>query len=581
LPPEKEKESSFKLPVQSGRWVWSANPDSGKVSLIDTRSLEVELAQAGFAPTYLAALPVSGDVTSAAIVLNAKSADATIIRRRASKIDAATVPTHVGANSWAVSPGGRWAIAWSDASVVKDVDSADSFQDITVIDTSEPPRAVRLSVGYRPNRIFFQDDESRAFVVSEPGISIIELGSGEPSVSSDVALSESPNDKALDVSVLPDGSSALFRVEGSPRLGIVKLPSGERSSVTLSGPITDLDLVADGASAIAVVRGQPIVIGGSGSNASGGTNSGTGGSGPARDVISIGGVPNDGASGSNGDGFGNGGDGASGGSAGGALGQGGENDGGIGGDFEVGGQGAVGGNGAEAGAGGTPGGGMPPASGYGPSEVAVLSVKDILVDPKHFDSVLLSDLVGSVAVSSDGTRAVLYTTVTDLDRVTAINTDPSDTDEYLTSRAVRVRAPVDAVFIAPDTGYALVALRAAKDATIGGAFGIVPLLSPLGVKVQPTDAPITGVAFAPSPSTSAILTAASGKTAYLVHFPALRVDLVPLPSLPLSAGIVAEENVGYVAQKHPEGRISLVNLDTAEPRTLTGFELAGAVIDGN
>ena len=116
---------------------------------------------------------------------------------------------------------------------------------------------------------------------------------------------------------------------------------------------------------------------------------------------------------------------------------------------------------------------------------------------------------------------------------------------------------------------------------MGGAFGIVPLLTPLGVKVQPTDAPITGVAFAPSPSTSAILTAATGKTAYLVHFPALRVDQVPLSSLPLAAGIVSEESVGYIAQKHPEGRISLVNLDTGEPRTLTGFELAAGVKDGN
>ena len=57
LPPEVEKESSFKLPVQSGRWVWSANPESGRVSVIDTRSLTVELSRAGFAPTYLAALP--------------------------------------------------------------------------------------------------------------------------------------------------------------------------------------------------------------------------------------------------------------------------------------------------------------------------------------------------------------------------------------------------------------------------------------------------------------------------------------------------------------------------------------------
>jgi hypothetical protein len=223
---------------------------------------------------------------------------------------------------------------------------------------------------------------------------------------------------------------------------------------------------------------------------------------------------------------------------------------------------------------------MPPVPGFGASEVALIALQGGLADAAPFQAVKLPDLVGSVAVSSDGRRAVLYTTASDLDRVTVLDTDAAS-GEYLSWRALRVRAPVAAVFIAPDTTQALLALRASNTGSVGGAFGIVPLLTPLGVKVQSTDAPVTGVAFAPAPSESAILTAATGKTAYLVHFPALRVDLVPLPSLPLAAGIVSEEGVGYVAQKHPEGRISLVNLDTGEPRTLTGFELAAGVKDGN
>jgi hypothetical protein len=567
LPPEVEKESSFQLPVQSGRWVWSANPDSGRVSVIDTRTLTVELARAGFAPTYLAALPAAGDVTGAAIVLNAKSNDATLMWRRASGIETRTVPTHVGANAWAVSPSGRWAIAWTDSGNVKNPDPTDSFQDITVIDTAEPARATRLSVGYRPNRIFYQNDESRAFVVAAPGISVVELAGDAPSVSSDVPLTESPSEVALDVSVLPDGTAALYRVEGSPRVGIVQLPSGERSAVSLSGPVTDLDLVNDGASAIAVVRGQAIAGSGGGSGSGGGLGSGGSGAG----------------AGGGAGGFDGGGE-----SAGGEFGQGGENDGVSGGDSGVGGQGAVGGSGAgPTGAGGMASLGgssgapnMPPVPGFGASEVALIALQGRLAEAARLETVKLPDLVGSVAVSSDGRRAVLYTTASDLDRVTVLDTDTAS-GEYLSWRTLRVRAPVTAVFIAPDTTQALLALRASSTGSVGGAFGIVPLLTPLGVKVQPTDAPVTGVAFAPAPSASAILTAATGKTAYLVHFPALRVDLVPLPSLPLAAGIVAEEGVGYVAQKHPEGRISLVNLDTGEPRTLTGFELAAGVKDEN
>ena len=36
---------------------------------------------------------------------------------------------------------------------------------------------------------------------------------------------------------------------------------------------------------------------------------------------------------------------------------------------------------------------------------------------------------------------------------------------------------------------------------------------------------------------------------------------------------------GYVAQKHPEGRITFVTLDSGDARTLTGFELGARVVD--
>jgi hypothetical protein len=175
--------------------------------------------------------------------------------------------------------------------------------------------------------------------------------------------------------------------------------------------------------------------------------------------------------------------------------------------------------------------------------------------------------------------AVLYTTATGLDRLTVLNTDPA-TASYLSATTAKVQAPVDAVFIAPDTEHAIVALRVTAGSTIGGAFGVVPLANPGLTTIKTTEAPINAVAFAPSPSTSAVLTSATARTAYLVHMPSRRVDTVPLPSLPLASGIVPGET-GYVVQKHPEGRLSLIDLETAETRTLTGFELAGGINDGN
>ncbi|HEX6767272.1 MAG TPA: hypothetical protein VF103_17360, partial [Polyangiaceae bacterium] len=77
--PEQELESAFEAPVATDRFVWTANPDSGKVALIDATSYAVRLAEAGFRPTTVAALP-SGDGTDGAIVLNEGSQDATILR---------------------------------------------------------------------------------------------------------------------------------------------------------------------------------------------------------------------------------------------------------------------------------------------------------------------------------------------------------------------------------------------------------------------------------------------------------------------------------------------------------------------
>ncbi len=531
LPPEQETEQSFNLPVQSGRFIWSANPESGNVAVIDSRTLGVRLAAAGFGPTYLAALPPAGDVLGAALVLNRFGRDAAVLRLREEGLEVRRVPTHPDANAWSVSPDGRFAVAWSDAALVKDSDSADSFQDVTVLDVSgSEPTATRLSVGYRPSRIFFDDQSSRAFVVSIAGLTTIELSGDAPRVVRDVVLSDVAGEVASDVSVLPSGSHALFRVEGQAFVGVVDLSSGERSRIVLSGPVTDLDLVADGTAAIAVVRGRLVPA------------LGTGGMGGAAGTDA-------------------------------------ENQGGSSGSAPEETGGDSGGANPVAGAAGAEGGTPAPATEWAPSEVTVLRVPEILEDTAQLERVEVEDLVGSVAVSADGSRAVLYTTATPLDRVVVLDT-ALGTAGFLSNRRVTVRAPVQSVFVSPDATHALISLRV-NEASVKGAFGIVPLYDALPVKIQTTDAPITGVAFGASPTRSAILTAATGRTAYLTQLPALRVDSVPLPSLPLSAGILAEENVGYVAQAHPDGRLSLINLETAEPRTLTGFELGKGVSDGN
>src|SRR6187431_781506 len=82
LPPEIEEAQSYRAPVVSGRWVWTANPDTGKVAIVDAKTFSVRLADAGVGPTFLTALPTEAN-TSKALVINVGSHDATLLRANA------------------------------------------------------------------------------------------------------------------------------------------------------------------------------------------------------------------------------------------------------------------------------------------------------------------------------------------------------------------------------------------------------------------------------------------------------------------------------------------------------------------
>jgi hypothetical protein len=60
----------------------------------------------------------------------------------------------------------------------------------------------------------------------------------------------------------------------------------------------------------------------------------------------------------------------------------------------------------------------------------------------------------------------------------------------------------------------------------------------------------------------------------------MQEDFVELASPPAAGatGIVEGAGRGFVAQTHPEGRITFVDLKTAQAHTITGFELAARIL---
>jgi hypothetical protein len=188
-----------------------------------------------------------------------------------------------------------------------------------------------------------------------------------------------------------------------------------------------------------------------------------------------------------------------------------------------------------------------------------------------------------VSVSEKGDVALLYTNATPNDHLTILKTAPGA--DYLAYRTVALKAPVKAVFPAPDSAHAIALLSPGEGSSKPGAFSVVPLAKDLPPKIQGTDAPPMSVAISPSPSTRALVTVRDDTTkvhgVYLARMPELHVDRISLASPPLAAGMVPSAGVGWVAQKYSEGRITFINLADGTARTLTGFELGAKVVDGS
>src|SRR5690606_12983977 len=147
----------------------------------------------------------------------------------------------------------RFAIAWSDARAFSRVDPTEGLQDLTVIDLDgDEPVSTRLSAGYRPSQVVVEESGKRAYVVSQPGITVLHLTHADgPRVERELFLPEEAGDQARDVSITPDGAFAFVRMAGESSVLIVDLASDERITVDLPAPVTDLDVRADGTKAVA------------------------------------------------------------------------------------------------------------------------------------------------------------------------------------------------------------------------------------------------------------------------------------------------------------------------------------------
>ncbi len=526
LPPETKVESSFQTPVSTRTVVWSANPTSGRVAYINSQTFDVQTVEAGDGPTYLAA--INDPVDDVAIVQNALSQNATLLRVHAGSLTPTTTtfPSTADANSWAVSPSGRWAIAWTDASQITSPDPTQGFQDIAVIDTTQAHPATILAVGYRPASIAFSGD-SHAYAVTEDGITGIDLlGGSQPTVtqnfplvapapsstsvadaapdvtdaaasldagSIDAATDASLGDESVsavglpstgagggvpDVSFTPDGTYAIARTDGLATLNVVSLQDGKSTPVVLPALPTDLTVSPDGTFAIAVLRDT--------------------------------------------------------------------------------------------------------------STVAILPLPGIASAPTAFSTVKIpGQTIGRAIVTKGGKTVLLFTTAAPIDELSVLTLLPTPTFFTVTLHApvLAVFATDDA-----QNAVVLHNVTPVPGSNVRGAFSLVPIGKQLPAFIQTLDAPPIAVALSPAGDRALVafrddpsgtfgldmaMLPSFQVTSYLLASPPTAVGITASAAEPADAGGIAR---GYVAQDYVDGRITFVDLASGSERTITGFELAARIV---
>ena len=196
------------------------------------------------------------------------------------------------------------------------------------------------------------------------------------------------------------------------------------------------------------------------------------------------------------------------------------------------------------------------------------------------------ELIGSVTITPQADRALLYTTAVDVERITVLTLEGA-----AAPKTVALRKTVEAVTVAPDGRTALILHKKVAgdplepgidpDQSIDRSFGYSVLRVATGdVKLQVTPTPPGVFTIVPDGSYLFILFNSAGvREVEKIEAKSFLIDEITLGSPPISLGSVPQSERVFVNQQHPDGRITFIDWQTGTARTVTGFELNSRIQD--
>jgi hypothetical protein len=490
--PPPEVEYKLSEPISSRRYVWVAMTEQDRLAKIDGTNLEVVSVEVGDQPKILATLPES----DTAVVLDSHNAAATVVRASTGAVASELYPTLPNLNRLAVAPGGRHAVAFFDlnkaiidAGGLDAVGEVGSFQDVTVL-AVQSQRSVDLTVGFRPREIEHDASGRYAFVVTDDGISVIDLPAmtaGGPTIVPPIPIMEDvfADTTGVEVDVVASGQYAVVRRPGVAELRVVSLlgpTAGEGTTIPLPAVPSDLDLAPDGSRVYAVFRAP------------------------------------------------------------------------------------------------TPG-------------LAIIDIPGDAFDPAGITFIDLANATsGSLELSKDGTRGMLFTNATLDERITVVELDRPNFPHHTYPLQ---KAVLTAGFDPTGTKAVVLHTRAPGDPEQATTFDAYidrkPGYSVLDIatgfaKLQITEVNPKLFTFATTaPRAYVTLDGGDAEGAFVavqqIELDSGVVRTIELGSPPDAIGVLPDSNKIFVSQRHNLGRVSFIDVETNQVRTLTGFDLNSQIID--
>ncbi len=247
--PDQEEDFSFSAPAVVGEHVYVANETLNSVAVIDSRNLSISTRQVGFRPTQIAgpdAQRAQPGADANVMVLDEGSHAVSILATDSTKVTTVEVMAH--ANRLAMEPTGTTSVAWYDPASAKASDPAGDLSSVSVV---QDGKVYAISVGFHVRSVFFDDAGTRALVLTDDGISVIDL----TSLSGDAIAPPTPvvpvqyqtsQPEDLEVLVSHDGKWAVTRSATFEGVVLLDIDSGEHHFLPLPEIPSDIDLIDDG-----------------------------------------------------------------------------------------------------------------------------------------------------------------------------------------------------------------------------------------------------------------------------------------------------------------------------------------------